>query len=98
MSVNGVDLRKFSLSATGGFKPQNDPYYGRKKVDKALTKGIGETYNTPAEDFAVRERKQSILEFSSDPFQVCQPSSFPRPSPSSVSALRPKQTKAKPTS
>jgi hypothetical protein len=31
-SVNGVDVRKFSTSATGGLEPQNDPYYGRKSV------------------------------------------------------------------
>jgi hypothetical protein len=70
MSVNGVDLRKFGTKADSGFKPSSDPFYGRKPVDSKLTQGIGETYNTPAEDYAVRERKQSILEFSSDPFQV----------------------------
>lgn len=31
-SVNGVDIRKFSNSATGGMEPLNDPYYGRKQV------------------------------------------------------------------
>ena len=36
----------------------------------ALTKGIGETGQTPAEAFEVRERKQSIVNFSSDPFQL----------------------------
>lgn len=33
LSVNGVDLRKFSTSRTKGMEPQNDPYYGRKPVD-----------------------------------------------------------------
>ncbi|ETN38383.1 uncharacterized protein HMPREF1541_06418 [Cyphellophora europaea CBS 101466] len=70
MSVNGVDLRKFSLTPNGGFKPQNDPYYARKAVDKAQTKGIAETDNTPAQDYAVRERKMSAVNFSSDPFQL----------------------------
>ena len=35
-----------------------------------MTKGIGETGNTPAQDFSVRERKQSVVNFSSDPFQL----------------------------
>lgn len=70
MSINGVDIRKFGSTPHGGFKPQHDPYYGRKPVDAALTVGVGETENTPAEDFAVRERKQSVLEFSEDPFQL----------------------------
>lgn len=33
MMVDGVDLRRFSTSKTGGMAPQDDPYYGRKKVD-----------------------------------------------------------------
>jgi len=70
LSINGVDVRRFSNSATGGFKPQSDPYYGRKPVSSKLTKGIGETGQTPAESFEVRERKQSIVNFSSDPFQL----------------------------
>ena len=32
MSVNGVDVRKFSKSSHGGMEPQADPYYGRKPV------------------------------------------------------------------
>jgi hypothetical protein len=32
-SVNGVDVRKFSTSSSGGFHPAKDPYYGRKQVD-----------------------------------------------------------------
>jgi hypothetical protein len=35
-----------------------------------LTKGIGETGQTEAEAFEVRERKQSIVNFSTDPFQL----------------------------
>lgn len=35
-----------------------------------MTKGIGETGNTPAQDFEVRERKQSVVNFSGDPFQL----------------------------
>lgn len=31
-SLGGVDVRKFSMSKKGGFEPQDDPYYGRKKV------------------------------------------------------------------
>lgn len=31
-SVNGVDVRRFSTSKTGGMEPQNDPYYGRKQI------------------------------------------------------------------
>ena len=34
-----------------------------------MTKGIGETGYTPAEEFEVRERKQSVVNFSGDPFQ-----------------------------
>lgn len=37
----------------------------------AQIEGVGETYNTPAEDYAIRERKQSAVNFSTDPFQVC---------------------------
>ncbi|KEF63269.1 uncharacterized protein A1O9_01246, partial [Exophiala aquamarina CBS 119918] len=69
-SVNGVDVRKFSTSKTGGMEPQNDPYYGRKQVSSKETAGIGETMMTPAEAFEVRERKQSLFQLSSDPFDV----------------------------
>lgn len=70
MSVNGVDIRKFGMKADSGWKPANDPYYGRKSVSAAHTQGIGETYNTPAEDYAIRDRKMSAVNFSDDPFQV----------------------------
>lgn len=30
--MNGVDVRKFSTSKKGGLEPQDDPYYGRKRV------------------------------------------------------------------
>jgi len=69
-SVNGVDVRKFSTSKTGGLEPQNDPYYGRKQVSSKETQGIGETNLTPAEAFEVRERKQSLFQLSDDPFDV----------------------------
>jgi hypothetical protein len=65
-----VDIRKFGTKATGGMTPANDPYYGRKPVDSAQTKGVGELDQTPAEAYAVRERKQSVVNFSNDPFQV----------------------------
>lgn len=68
-SVNGVDVRRFSTSRNSGMEPQDDPYYGRKPVSSALTKGIGETGMTPAETYEVRERKQSVVNFSGDPFQ-----------------------------
>lgn len=35
-----------------------------------MTKGIGETGQSEAESFEVRERKQSVVNFSSDPFQL----------------------------
>lgn len=35
-SVNGVDVRKFSDSAKGGWHPTDDPYYGRKPVASML--------------------------------------------------------------
>lgn len=31
-SVNGIDVRKFSMSRKGGLEPQDDPYYSRKRV------------------------------------------------------------------
>lgn len=33
MSVDGVDLRKFSNSRKSGMEPQDDPYYGRKPIN-----------------------------------------------------------------
>ncbi|EXJ95840.1 hypothetical protein A1O1_00965 [Capronia coronata CBS 617.96] len=69
-SVNGVDVRKFSTSRKGGLEPQDDPYYSRKKVSKAQITGVGETAMTPAEQFEVRERKQSLFQLSGDPFDL----------------------------
>jgi hypothetical protein len=39
-SVGGVDVRKFSTSSTGGWKPQADPYYGRKQVSSTLAVNV----------------------------------------------------------
>ncbi|EXJ81305.1 hypothetical protein A1O3_07595 [Capronia epimyces CBS 606.96] len=69
-SVNGVDVRKFSTSRKGGLEPQDDPYYSRKRVSKAEITGVGETGMTPAEQFEVRERKQSLFQLSGDPFDL----------------------------
>ena len=33
-SATGVDVRRFSKSASGGLEPLNDPYYGRKRVSR----------------------------------------------------------------
>ncbi|KAJ9613792.1 hypothetical protein H2204_014645 [Knufia peltigerae] len=63
-SLGGVDVRKFSMSKKGGFEPQDDPYYGHKEIA-----GIGETGMTPAEQYEVRERKQSLFQLSDDPFE-----------------------------
>ncbi|KAL2438738.1 hypothetical protein ABEF95_013512 [Exophiala dermatitidis] len=69
-SVNGIDVRKFSMSRKGGLEPQGDPYYSRKRVSKAEISGVGETGMTPAEQFEVRERKQSLFQLSGDPFDL----------------------------
>ncbi|KIX07042.1 uncharacterized protein Z518_05019 [Rhinocladiella mackenziei CBS 650.93] len=69
-SLTGVDVRKFSKSRKGAMEPQDDPYSGRKQVSAAEIAGIGETGMTPAEQFEVRERKQSLFQLSSDPFDV----------------------------
>ncbi|RVX72231.1 hypothetical protein B0A52_04435 [Exophiala mesophila] len=69
-SATGVDVRRFSKSASGGLEPLNDPYYGRKRVSLAETAGIGETGSTPAEAYEVRERKQSLFQVSADPFDT----------------------------
>ncbi|KAK5460920.1 hypothetical protein LTS15_002983 [Exophiala xenobiotica] len=68
-SVGGVDVRKFSTSKKGGLEPQSDPYYGRKRVSNAEIAGVGETGMTPAEQYEVRERKQSLFQLSTDPFE-----------------------------
>ncbi|KAI1621489.1 hypothetical protein EDD37DRAFT_119469 [Exophiala viscosa] len=67
-SVTGVDVRKFSTSKKGGMEPANDPYYNRKKVSNAEISGVGQTDMTPAEQYEVRERKQSLFQLSDDPF------------------------------
>src|SRR5271163_1526820 len=64
--ADGSDARRFSKT----WKPLNDPYYGRKPIDKKETVGVGETGYTPAEEYEVRERKQSLFQLSSDPFQA----------------------------
>ncbi|KAJ4570275.1 hypothetical protein HRR83_006944 [Exophiala dermatitidis] len=71
-SVNGIDVRKFSMSRKGGLEPQDDPYYSRKRVSivEAEISGVGETGMTPAEQFEVRERKQSLFQLSGDPFDL----------------------------
>ncbi|KIW17499.1 hypothetical protein PV08_04693 [Exophiala spinifera] len=68
-SLGGVDVRKFSMSKTGGIEPQDDPYYGRRRVSNAEIAGLGETGMTPAEQYEVRERKQSLFQLSDDPFE-----------------------------
>ena len=101
-SVNGVDVRRFGSSSSGGWHPSDDPYYSRKKIDsesspvllgnnlspmshkpttgaclnqaknlctETQTVGVGELDQTPAQAYEVRERKQSVVNFSSDPFQ-----------------------------
>lgn len=65
-SVNGVDVRKFSK---GTWEPPNDPYYSRKRTSKEEIHGVGEIDLTPAEVYEQRERKQSLVQFSGDPFQ-----------------------------
>lgn len=35
--ANGVDVRRFFDSKSGGLKPQDDPYYGRKPVHSMQT-------------------------------------------------------------
>lgn len=67
-SIGGSDLRKFS-DAKGGFHPSEDPYYGRKAVNKAEIDGVGETGQSAAEAYEVREEKASMFDLSGDPFQ-----------------------------
>ena len=59
-SVGGVDVRRFGSSASSGFKPTNDPYYGRKRVDSE---------SHPA--FCNRTSRQSLLSLPS-PYR-CRP-------------------------
>ncbi|KAK5209744.1 hypothetical protein LTR99_002598 [Exophiala xenobiotica] len=59
-SVNGVDVRRFSNSKKGGMEPQDDPYYGRKRVSVAEIHNVGETGLTPEQEYSNRERKYSV--------------------------------------
>lgn len=59
-SVNGVDVRKFDNKSTGGWKPQSDPYYGRKPVPDSMIHGVGDTGMTKEEEYMSRERKYSV--------------------------------------
>ncbi|KAJ9652016.1 hypothetical protein H2198_008717 [Neophaeococcomyces mojaviensis] len=68
-SVNGADVRRFSNSTKSGLYPTDDPYYGRKSVDKSQIIGIGESGMSRAEEFETRENKASLVNFSEDPFQ-----------------------------
>lgn len=37
MSIDGVDIRRFSNSRKSGMEPQDDPYYGRKPVSSTYS-------------------------------------------------------------
>ncbi|KAJ9605038.1 hypothetical protein H2200_010427 [Cladophialophora chaetospira] len=68
-SVQGQDVRKFSRGTKNSLAPSTDPYYNRKKVTDAETQGIAPLdHLTPAEQYEARERKQSLFQLSSDPF------------------------------
>lgn len=66
-SADGTDIRSHSLKAVT--KP-GDPYYNRKQVHKTGITGVADldTHMTPAEQYEVRERKQSMFQISDDPF------------------------------
>jgi hypothetical protein len=66
-AADGTDIRSHSLKAIT--KP-GDPYYNRKKVSDAETAGVADLndHMTPAEQYEVRERKQSMFQISDDPF------------------------------
>jgi hypothetical protein len=66
-AVDGTDIRSHSLKAIT--KP-GDPYYNRKKLSDVETTGVADlnSYMTPAEQYEVRERKQSMFQISDDPF------------------------------
>lgn len=61
---DGSDARTFSNTIT----PRHDPFYGRKKINEKDIRGVGDTGNTPAEDYDARDRKQSMFQLSGDPF------------------------------
>jgi hypothetical protein len=66
-AVDGTDIRSHSLKAIT--KP-GDPYYNRKKVSDVEVVGVADLNDTmtPAEQYEVRERKQSMFQISDDPF------------------------------
>lgn len=66
-AADGTDIRSHSLKAIT--KP-GDPYYHRKKLSDAETAGVADLNSqmTPAEQYEVRERKQSMFQISDDPF------------------------------
>ena len=70
--ADGTDVRKFG----GGGKTGNlwsgnpkDPYYARKNENKTHIADVAQTGNTHAEDYEIRERKQSLFQLNDDPFQ-----------------------------
>jgi len=68
-SLGGQDVRKFSRGTKNSLAPSTDPYYSRKQVNAAETHDVAPLdHMTPAEQFEVRERKQSLFQLSSDPF------------------------------
>jgi hypothetical protein len=66
-AADGTDIRSHSLK---WIKKPGDPYYNRKKTSDAETAGVADlsTEMTPAEQYEVRERKQSMFQISDDPF------------------------------
>jgi hypothetical protein len=66
-AADGTDIRSHSLKAIT--KP-GDPYYNRKQLSDVETTGVADlnSYMTPAEQYEVRERKQSMFQISDDPF------------------------------
>lgn len=71
-SVGGHDVRRFSKGTKSSLEPSSDPYYARRRVSEAEIKNVAplDTHMTPAEQYEVRERKQSLFQLSSDPFDV----------------------------
>lgn len=61
-TASGGDLRKFSNT----FTPVKDPYYSRKPVPDALIKD--DTPLDPVERYENRERKLSMFQLTTDPF------------------------------
>ena len=59
----GTDLRKFSNKLT----PKHDPFYSRKPVPDALVKDDGASID-PVEKYENRERKLSMFQLTTDPF------------------------------